>query len=239
MSRFAGILASSHVSSASNPLDDYSWAWRFESDSIVGLADADAVATWPDTSGNGRDATQTTPADRPTYRTGIYNGKPAVRFVDASEDRLVTGSITALPQPNTVFLVGSAQSTNGLKVLFDGININNRHYLDVGANGTDTQVFAGQGFNADTDIATAGIRCIRFDGTSSRLWNGGGASFAGNSGSHSVTGLTIGNRVTLPRGCGGDIAVLCLAPGAMALADINIIGDYLATTYGLTWSTAT
>jgi Big-like domain-containing protein/concanavalin A-like lectin/glucanase superfamily protein len=49
-------------------------------DAIVGPADADPVTTWEDESGNGRDATQETAGEKPTYRTGVLNGKPVVRF---------------------------------------------------------------------------------------------------------------------------------------------------------------
>lgn len=56
-------------------------------DEITGLADTDPVATWPDLSGNGRDATQATGVSQPLYRTAQVNGLPAVKF-DGSNDYL-------------------------------------------------------------------------------------------------------------------------------------------------------
>lgn len=49
-------------------------------DRLAGLADGAAIATWPDQSGKGNNATQATTANKPTYKTGILNGRPVVRF---------------------------------------------------------------------------------------------------------------------------------------------------------------
>ncbi len=68
-----------------------------KADAIMGLVDDDPVATWIDSSGYGNDATQATSSKRPTYKTGIQNGLPAVRF-DATDDGMVTPLvIAALP----------------------------------------------------------------------------------------------------------------------------------------------
>lgn len=50
-----------------------------KADAIGGASNGDAVAVWPDSSGNGFDATNP-PALAPSYRTGILNGLPVVRF---------------------------------------------------------------------------------------------------------------------------------------------------------------
>jgi len=67
-------------------------AW-FKADTISGLTNGAAVATWNDVSGNGNNATQTVPSQRPTYITGAINGKPVVRFNGAGSDYL------AFPRP--------------------------------------------------------------------------------------------------------------------------------------------
>lgn len=58
----------------------------------TGFNDGDAVATWTDRSGNGRNATQATGTKRPLYKTNIINGKPALLF-DNSDDCLQTAAI--------------------------------------------------------------------------------------------------------------------------------------------------
>lgn len=59
---------------------------HLKADAITGVADGGAVATWPDSSGNAFDATEAT--NQPTYKTGIVNGRPIVRF-DGTDDRLI------------------------------------------------------------------------------------------------------------------------------------------------------
>lgn len=65
-------------------------AW-FAARQETGLNDGDAVSTWTDRSGNGRNATQSG-TKRPLYKTNIINGKPALLF-DNSDDCLQTAAI--------------------------------------------------------------------------------------------------------------------------------------------------
>lgn len=60
---------------------------------ITGLADAAAVSSWSDLSGNGKHAVQATAAAKPTYKTAIQNGRPVVRF-DGTSDGLQTPALT-------------------------------------------------------------------------------------------------------------------------------------------------
>lgn len=62
------------------------------SDKITGKNDGDSIALWPDASGNGNDATQSTEINRPIYKTSIKNGKPVVRF-DGSNDFMLAPSL--------------------------------------------------------------------------------------------------------------------------------------------------
>lgn len=63
----------------------------------LGLADNDPVGTWTDVSGNTRNATQATGANKPTFKTSIVNSLPIVRF-DGTNDRLGLGDFSALTQ---------------------------------------------------------------------------------------------------------------------------------------------
>lgn len=58
----------------------------------TGFNDDDAVATWTDRSGNGRNATQATGTKRPLYKTNIISGKPVLRF-DSTDDCLTVSAI--------------------------------------------------------------------------------------------------------------------------------------------------
>jgi len=74
---------------------------------IVGLNDGDAVTTWNDASGNGRNATQATASKKPIYKTNIYATKPALLF-DGVDD--VLGFTNYLPG-NTFTMVAVFSGT--------------------------------------------------------------------------------------------------------------------------------
>lgn len=78
----------------------YQW---LKADAITGLNNGDAIATWEDSSGNNRDATQATGANQPTYQTNVVNSLPVVRF-DGSDDYLLLGDFSALTE-GEVFIV--------------------------------------------------------------------------------------------------------------------------------------
>ena len=61
---------------------------------ISGTSDGSTVQTWSDISGNARDATQATAANRATYKTAIQGGNPILRFdgTDFYNATFVTGT---------------------------------------------------------------------------------------------------------------------------------------------------
>lgn len=67
-------------------------AW-YKASEITGLSDGDAVATWPDESGNGYDLTQGTAGNRPTYKTSVFGTGPSVRF-DGVDNWLASSTVT-------------------------------------------------------------------------------------------------------------------------------------------------
>jgi hypothetical protein len=66
------------------------------------------IERWADQSGQGRDASQATPAARPTYLSNWKSGKPALKF-DATDDSLknTTSSIFGSGDDITLFVVGA------------------------------------------------------------------------------------------------------------------------------------
>jgi hypothetical protein len=69
---------------------------QWEADSLS-LNDGDAVTTWTDQSGNGRNATQATGGSKPLYKVNIFGSKPALLFDGANDvlDFSVTADISA------------------------------------------------------------------------------------------------------------------------------------------------
>ena len=106
------------------------------------LSDGNAVATWTDLSGNGRNATQATGANRPLFKTGIVNGKPVVRF-DGTNDLLSSSWVAAKLSAGTIILVFSSTDTVGSMLTQDPSGWNNLDTL-IGI-GTQNVVVATNG----------------------------------------------------------------------------------------------
>jgi hypothetical protein len=68
-----------------NPTDVDGCVGWWRAISITGLNDDDKVSTWLDESGNGRNFSQATEANQPTYKTSIQNSLPVVRFADDTD----------------------------------------------------------------------------------------------------------------------------------------------------------
>lgn len=237
-----GVLASAYVAPAGggDPLADFSWVWRFEADSITGVSDGATVATWPDTSGYSRNATQSTPANRPTFDADAFGTTPGVMFTNGSDQRLVTSGLTAMSQPSTMYVVGSGAGA-GDRVAVDGLT-GYRHMLGSdSATPTTAEVYAGgsSGYATGMAMTSPGIWVIRFNTTSSSIWASGGAATALSLGTGQLTGLTLGNRYTSTKGYGGRLGAVLLANSSHTLPTINAVGTYLANKFGLTWTEAT
>ena len=96
--RYLTPLKATAATPAWSPSDKTGMLLWYKADSITGLADGDPVSTWVDSSGSGfSDATQTL-ALRPTYKTGILNGKPGVLFNGTSQYMTMGTSSTGLAE---------------------------------------------------------------------------------------------------------------------------------------------
>ena len=81
--------------------------------SQLALADNDPVATWPDLSGNGYDATQATAENRPTFKAGIQNGLGIVRAVGAPDAQALGLSAAGLDLVRDLAAVTVAFAASG------------------------------------------------------------------------------------------------------------------------------
>lgn len=87
--------------------------------SNLNLNDGDRVSLWPDFSGLSLNASASG-TDRPTFRTNVVNGKPAVRF-DGSN--LMTTARFNLNQPDTLIAVAKQTDKSAYAMFFTGAQI--------------------------------------------------------------------------------------------------------------------
>ena len=100
---------------APNELSTAVFRW-YDAGQITGLSDGDPVSQWDDESANADHAVQATSANQPTYKTGIINGKPVVRF-DGTNDWLALSELFDSSSAVAHMFVVAAPSTSGARAL--------------------------------------------------------------------------------------------------------------------------
>lgn len=161
----------------------------------LALADASAVATWPDESGNGNDATQSTSGSRPTFRASrsTFNNKPAV---DYSGSRFMSvDPFATITAPFTILAVAklASFSASSYYLLSDGDDATNRAWT--GVNGATSKWTMSDGTAAGDSTLTgdANLHCFafEFDGASSKLHVDGTVDTV-NAGTAELDGARVG-----------------------------------------------
>lgn len=213
------------------------------------------VGQWNDRSGNGRNASHGTVAERPNYQTGVLNGLPVIRFTAANGDRLLSPNVTSgnaasiwavaswasLPSSNPGIIqaapAGLAFSSNTAEKII-GMWV---------ANSTGNMVWGRgvQSNNAQRDLPQVTGTSVNtfysflnlYDGNSSitQYVNNtlaGTVSYDGTLGSWSDFG--IGRQAG--ESWNGDIAEVIAYNQAVNSAQRIIINNYIAAKYNLTLS---
>lgn len=195
----------------------------------------DLVATWQDQSGNGHHRTQATSGKRPVLKTGIVNGKPVLRFVASSAQEL-GGTLAAIPQPFTVFVVLTlAGPARNQDEVFGGGAVSfyvSAGFGDLYATTGYTGCGAGAGGTAYTAPRGPDVLSVLADGASSKWWVNGALTATGNAGTGSLADLKVGNSV-FGSNFNGDVAKFVLYADGLDDADREAVQTQLATEFAL------
>ena len=220
-----------------------------KADGLDGLANGAAVATWPDVSGHGHDATQGTAERKPSYVTGAINGLPVVRF------RAATSNYLSLSRPveDDFTILCVYRSSQGLGTgthFYQGAGLVNAEVsavvndfgLSLNANG---KLLAGTG-NPDITVASASgfndgqPHLITFRRTQRtgqlELYVDGQAQGTATAGRQSLTApaqLVLGAQQTLINYLDGDIAELKIYSGRLSELERSSEEKTLSCKYGL------
>lgn len=137
--------------------------WWFKADEITGLNDGDKISTWPDSSVNGRDATQGNNTFRFTYKTGIVNGLPVARCVGNLEEGMLISAFTAnVPNTSLYYVVDPTLLTSQRSIVTanpstaDLVNV----YTQESAPGVFRHRFDYNGISLGSAIAVATLQLI-------------------------------------------------------------------------------
>jgi len=88
-------------------------AWFDAADGSTVTQSGGGVSRWADRSGNGNDATQTTPLNRPTSVAGVQNGRAVVRFAAGGAQWLSLPTLA----PRAILVAGRKQATGDANVV--------------------------------------------------------------------------------------------------------------------------
>ncbi len=171
------------------------------------------VVIWYDQSGNGRDATQTTPALQPRIVSNgaieTKNGRPTIRqltggggfvaSVPITSSTLTANAVASLDQQGGAQYKGLMSISNAGQTDYDGVS---RGALLIQDDLT-TNLFGVRNSNtssaAGITIGTQFVATSVYDGTNNILWKDGSAgSTVASAGNFSTTLLSIGQRFAWP-----------------------------------------
>lgn len=198
---------------------------------ITGLVDGDPVATWNDLSGLGNHATQGTGSKRPTYKTGIQNGKPVVRF-DGVDDFMAAPC--ALTQPDTVFMVAKNLGSTSAKDFLDGASTGGRQLFRVASAITVLVYAGGTGFTPAAVPGNWNVYAIRWNGASSILNINGGSDLTGDAGTNNVNGQTFGASTSgVSELANFDMAEFIGYQASLSAVQVAAASSYLRAKWGI------
>lgn len=153
-------------------------------------ADDDAVSSWTDLSGFGRNAVQATEGNQPNLKLAAMNGRNAVRFTGANADRVVA-TIPSTAAPYACVIVANVTTpVAATSVMLSGTN-----FIYQSSTTPTHQAFAGATLSGATVTNTPIVSIIIVNGTSSVVMNNGSLA-AGNAGTLALVNLSIGSTPT-------------------------------------------
>lgn len=209
----------------------------------IPAGDGDVIGAWADKSGNGKDATQATTAQKGTYQLGIVNTRPVVRF-DGTDDGYEIGDFSSL-SGSEVFVVVKIDTDpppDSVKTgLWDfGTNASNTHFpFDL-----DGKIYDEFGSTTRQVTATSVPSLAQFNiynvvsianEWTSRLNNAQLFTTVTNTVGFRATTF-LGKNVVSSTFLDGDIAELILYNAKLGAGNRALVNGYLSNKYGVTLS---
>ena len=215
----------------------------FNANNLSGLATwlrADQVATdtsggvqvWPDRSGNGRDALQPTPGNRPTVNYSQFGGRPSLYLNPAFSQYLVRNGPVVAAQPMTCVSVFRVNDVSSARVVYAGLS-----GAQLAASGaSQIQPYAGTSVNENTaTLNTNLITSEVYNGASSIQRVNGVTLTTGNPGALAQqNSLFIGANSSPSYFMSGFIAEIIVYSRALAINELQALERSLGRRYQIT-----
>jgi hypothetical protein len=240
-----GSAATATVTKAFVPTDISSMAlWLDAADTSSITASGGAVSQWSDKSGNGRHATQGTAGNRPTTGTRTLNSRNVLDFVRTSQHllELPSGMYGVSAGANTVIIVAAADDTTNNQRFYNGSNAGT---TNVTARYGSTTTFSVQNRTAVaftnitiTRNTSAHALGYRRSGTAiTPFYDGADGTPGSNAQDCTLTSLGIGrDSANTTDSLDGIVAEVLVYAKSLSNAELNKIGSYLASKWGIAWT---
>lgn len=201
----------------------------------LALNNNDPIATWPDISGSGNDATQSTSGQRPLFKTGIINSLyPVVRFDGSDDSLLLASNITSAPV--TIFMIANRTAgTNyraGVTIQKVGLylsNITNQNWSIYSGGDIHTGVATSSTHKLMTAIVTS-ASSLRYSTNNAAFASSAGGGAYGSTVASYIGAANPGNVQNLT----GDIAEVLIYNTNISEVNAARINLWLMAQYGLT-----
>lgn len=205
--------------------------WLDASDSSTVTLNGSNVSQWNDKSGNGRNATQGTANNQPTYATAGRNSRNIITF-DGTSDSMLTNDYT-IAQPHTLFVVGRRAVGGANQNFTDGGSAGRAAVY--WANTDNWGMFGGVALTGPAGTDTNWhVFAASFNTTSSTLRLDGSTIATGTAGTESYTGLRIGGYNATLALLNGSIAEIISYSGSLSAANRSLVERWLGGKWGVT-----
>lgn len=218
--------------------------WR----SDVTVTQSGTVSAWADIVA-GEVLAQATSGKRPAFTSSnaAVNNYASVDF-DGTDDTLATSAFSSsLSLPATIFFVAKPGSNAATRALFDGIASGSRWSCQFDsatwATGGVPLVFSGgssvQGVRDFSSTWIVGCITIDASGACTVYLNDAVTPlFSGSSGTHGLTGLTLGSNYLGTGNFSGSVCEIGIYDSVLSAGNIRTVMGYLGTRYALSVETA-
>ena len=201
----------------------------------AGAVDGSPVSTWPDSSVNGNNATQTGSA-RPIFKTNVVNGKPVVRFTVAASSSMNLTTPVSTVWPWCAFVVLKPLiSSSPMLVLTSGAGPG--HPMSLYFTGSSLLWSDRDTYKTSSIAEPTGFHVVTTNAPASgslAAYVDGGADISVGSGANPAPNnfSVIGSGASLYTD--GDIAEIIIYNATLSGTDRANIEKYLGTKYGIT-----
>ena len=198
---------------------------------IAVSAGGDSVGCWKDLSGNNNHVVQAMGGIEPSYDVAnLVNGNAVIDFVGTDNLATATSTEPSITGASTIFVVAKRDAVTDGNFLYDGVATSHGNSVESGAH----RISAGTNLDVGAATTAVSIHSTIFSGALTEHYvNGDLQGVAGDAGSNSLGGFTIGADMSSANGLDGQVAEVLVYDGELTDAERHAVESYLSNKWGI------